>query len=98
MNDEASFSELIQQSERVQFDFLKGDIELGHTFAALAKTRFEMGLRESADQSRTNAETAYAAVARLLTRLKDPSRQTEINQRLAGFRMVLDQLAVIALG
>ena len=95
MEDEVSLSELIHRCEQTLFDFLMGDIALGYTFAALATTRFQMGLRESACQSRTNAETAYAAVSGFVTKLQDPSSQTAINNRLAEFRIVLDELAVM---
>ena len=91
-------SELQAQSDRTRIDFLRTDLQICFTFAALAETEFEAGERDNAKRSLEDAEKGYATVSRFTT---DPRHAShippevlhELVTQLRQLREALDNLA-----
>ena len=93
MRDAQEIDNLIARSEATQFDFLRAELEIGHTLARLAITEREIEDAAGFDQARGNAEARYETISRFVSRLRDPAHQEEIKRGLRELRTVLDRLA-----
>jgi hypothetical protein len=58
---------LRSELERTCLDFIRADLELCLTFAALADRSFEMGHRKDAERNLANAEKGYSDMSRFFS-------------------------------
>jgi hypothetical protein len=92
MGDSPDFSGLFARAESAQYEFLRADLALCHTFADLVKTEFEMGDYQGVQQAFSKAEAGYATISRLLLSLADAAHRDEIEHELEKLRGRLDEL------
>jgi len=76
-NETDSFAEVLAESDEQRVSFLKNELALSQTFSALAATHYKAGNPASAERSMSDAEEAYATVARFLSDPKHSKRLTE---------------------
>ena len=69
-----SFNELFEESNRVLLAFLKRELNLGFTFAGMAKEYHDRGNRERYAQNKKNAKTVLKTVANFRERLSDAAK------------------------
>jgi len=93
VDDLPKFAELFARGQQAQFEFLRTDLVLCHTFADLAKTEFEINDPAGVQRAFSKAEVGYAAIAQLLWHLDNPTHRYEIEQGLKELRTRLDKLA-----
>jgi len=64
-------------------NFLRSDLELGFTFANLAKTERQLGSNEGFERNKRNAGRAVDAVRAFEKRLTDDEMRSDIKERCA---------------
>jgi hypothetical protein len=77
--------------ERRRLDFIRADLELCLTFAAIADTSFKLGHRKIAERNLVNAEKGYSDMSRLFSRATGIT--AEIGEELQSkFKLLRDRL------
>jgi hypothetical protein len=70
-----NFGNLVEQSQKALFGFLKTEVDLGCTFVALAKGYRTNANRELHERNKHNAIVALHAIDRFKSRLSDSDRR-----------------------
>ena len=83
--------DLLRKSGETLKAFLETELDLGFTFAALARSRRERGSLESYDGSKRNAIAALETVDRFKGRLPDDIKR-EIEKRRSQLEKVISVL------
>ena len=77
--------------ERTRLDFIRADLELCLTFAAIADRSFKMGHRKNAERNLANAEKGYSDMSRFFSRATGVT--AEIGEELRSkFKLLRDRL------
>jgi len=69
--------DLQAEAEEARLDFIRTDLDLCLTFAALAETACRMGHREHAQRTLASAEKGYADMFRFFSQAKNPTPETK---------------------
>jgi hypothetical protein len=80
--------------ERRYLDFIRADLELCLTFAALADRAFKMGQRKNAERNLANAEKGYSDMSRFFSRATGITAQKE-EEIQSRFRLLRDRLDIL---
>jgi hypothetical protein len=88
------WSALRDQTEQVRLDFIRTDLEVCLTFAAVVETEYDMGNRDHAERTLAEAEKGYSTLLGLLSQAKGLQLETEneLHTRLKQLRERLDRL------
>lgn len=90
----SKWSDLQEQTEEARLDFIKTDLEVCFSFAAVVETEYKMGNREHAERTLADAEKGYSTLIRLMSQTKGLQPETEngLQTRLKHLRERLDRL------
>ena len=86
--------------EGVRLDFIRTDLELLLTFAAVAETAYSMGHREHAERTIANAEKGYSDMLRFFSQAKGltagvekefQSKFNRLRERLDGLQRLKNE-------
>ena len=80
--------------EQSRIDFIRTDLELCLTFAAVAETAISMGHREHAERTTASAEKGYSDMLRLFSQAKRMTAEVEeeLQSKFKHLRERLDRL------
>jgi hypothetical protein len=78
------------RNETTLLDFLRIDLDLGKTFAELARLRADLGEMNAARRVLGNAEQGYETVERFSMNIEDPDQKNDILRGLGELRTVLE--------
>ncbi len=92
MSDSNELEDLIARSDATQLNFLRTELDVCQTLAALTGIRLEVGDSGGFSQARQNAEAAYETAARFVSNVRNLAHQEEIQHGLRQLRVVLDRL------
>jgi hypothetical protein len=81
--------DLHDQANRNLIDFLRIELDLGFTFASVAKTEHDMGNLEHAEQSKQRAITAIESVRYFEERVPNQDAKRSIADRCAELERVI---------
>jgi hypothetical protein len=86
--------ELQAEAEEARLDFIRTDLDLCLTFAAVAETAYGMGHREHAERTLASAEKGYADMFRFFSQAVNPTPETkkELERTFKRLREQLDWL------
>lgn len=93
---QANFEGIESVYRQNRLDFLRTELEIGLTFAEIAKTETAIGNTEHASKSRANAELAYKTTLHLISLPEHANHVTEeqreeFMERLQQLRTRLDK-------
>jgi CheY-like chemotaxis protein len=83
--------EVLARSRQITDDFIRTDLELCLTFAALVETECKMGNRERAQRTLAQAEEGYSDMLRFFSRPKGLTAEVE-KELQAKFKQVRERL------
>jgi hypothetical protein len=88
------FSELQNQTEQARLDFIKTELDLCATFAAIVETEYSLGNREHAYRTMAEAEKAHSEALRAFSQATGltPKAEQELQRRFKHLRDRLDGL------
>jgi hypothetical protein len=82
------------RTEQACLDFIRTDLDVCLTFAAVAETAYSMGHQEHAEQTVASAEKGYSTLLRFFSKVENPTPETkkELELTLKRLRERLDGL------
>ena len=85
----SEYQELHDQADRNLIDFLRIELDLGFTFASVAKTERDLGNHEHAKKSKQRAITAAGSVRYFQQRVPNRHVRSSIAERCAELERVI---------
>lgn len=73
--------------------FLETELQLGHTFTALASTEQTLGNAERFGHAKGDASKAVAAIRKFLDRVEDTQARSELAERCTELERAIDALS-----
>lgn len=88
------WTSLRAETERLRLDFIRTDLEVCLTFAAVAETAYSMRHREHGERTVASAENGYSTLLRFFSQAKGltPETERELPSKFKHLREQLDRL------
>jgi hypothetical protein len=88
------WSDLRRESEQIRIDFIRADLDVCLTFAAIVESEYNMGNREHAERTLAETEKGYSDMLRFFALAKGltPEVEKELQSKFKYVRERLDGL------